>query len=103
MTDRDERFKKPYDKPTRSAEERFKADLKEVCRRMRAREIDDDDRLVDIEEYIREKYEPRDFIVIPSWAHRIASNYRGGIILIDKSGEIRKEVIVLKDGRVCLD
>lgn len=102
MTERDERFKKPYDAPTKRKEQRFKNALDEVCKIMREREIEDEDRMMTVEEYIREKYNPQESIVIPSWAHRIAANYRGGIVLIDKSGERSEEIVVRKDGTIYL-
>jgi len=104
----DERFKKPYDAPPRTKEPQFKdrgleAAINDVCKIMRSRELDEDDRMMSVEDYIKERYNPQESIVIPSWAHKIAANYRGDIILIDKRGERRERVVVRTDGTIYLD
>lgn len=99
---RDERFKKPYDKPPAKKEEGFKEAMREVCKIMRSREVDEDDRMMSAEEYIKERYNPQDYIVIPKWAYKIGANYRGNIVLVNRDETIREEVVVRRDGTIYL-
>jgi len=56
-----------------------------------------------VEEYIKEKYEPKEIIDIPHFADRMGVNYRGNIVLMSsKHPELNAEVVIRRNGTIYL-
>lgn len=109
---KDERFKKPYDNPPLKKDPRFKEfevdpvsekklreAIHDVCKIMRERKEESYDMA---DEYIKEKYNPQPYIVLPKWAYKLAANYRGNIVVLNEDGTAGAEVVVRGDGTIYL-
>lgn len=55
------------------------------------------------EDYIKEKYEPKEIIEIPKFADKMGVNYRGNIVLMSsRNPNLRAEVVVRRNGTIYL-
>lgn len=66
-------------------------------------ELEEDEVNPLVEDYIKEKYDPKEIIEIPGFADKMGVNYRGNIVLMSsKNPNLRAEVVIRRNGNIYL-